>query len=399
MPDGGGAAPFLPYGRQTIEADDLDAVAQALGADFLTTGPLVERFEAAFAKAVGAEHAVVCSNGTTALHLAVEAAGVGPGDVCVVPSITFVATANAVRYQGGEPVFADVDPDSGLMTAETLAEALARCAGRRVKAVLPVHLTGAAVDVPAVRLLADGVGAAVIEDACHAVGTDTAWGPVGSCRASAMACFSFHPVKTLTTGEGGAVTTDDAVLAARMRRMRSHGLEREAAALGEDFAVDGGAPAPWAYEQRELGWNYRLPDLNCALGLAQLSKLPRFVARRRTLAARYAEALAPLAPLVRPAAVPEGCDPALHLMVALIDFEAAGRSRREVMGGLKARGIGTQVHYIPVHRQPYYRARGEARLPGADAWYARCLSLPLYPAMGDDDPARVADALAAVLGA
>jgi len=398
--------PFLPYGRQTIEDDDVAAVAAALRADFLTAGPAVEAFERAFADKVGARHAVACSNGTAALHLAMLALDLKPGEAVVVPAITFAATANCARFQGGEVVFADVDPLSGLMTEETLSAALRRLGGRKLAAVAPVHMTGTVADLPAIRRLADAHGAAVVEDACHALGTTLAFGNAperaGDCRHSAMACFSFHPVKTITTGEGGMVTTNDPVLAARLALFRSHGITREPAvftAPGLSLDTDGAAN-PWAYEMQALGFNYRLPDVLCALGLTQLAKLDRFVARRRSLAARYRALLAPLAPAVTPAAIPDTCDPALHLFVALIDFEALGLSRAAVMRALAARGIGTQVHYIPVHRQPYYQDRyGDLDLPGADAWYARALTLPLFPGMADDDPDRVVEALKAVLGA
>lgn len=382
---------FLPYGRQTIEEDDIAAVAAALRADFLTTGPTVEAFETAFRAVVGAEHAVACSNGTAALHMAMLAAGIGPGDVCIVPAITFLATANCAVYVGADVVFADVDPDSGLMTPDTLAEALDRAKGRRVRAVLPVHLRGDVCDLPALAALAGEAGAVLVEDAPHALGSTLKVGNhverVGDCAHSAMATFSFHPVKTIATGEGGMVTTNDAALADRLRRARSHGMTRTP---GAD---------PWLYEMAEPGFNYRLPDINCALGLSQLAKLPRFIDRRRTLAALYETALAPLAPVVRPARRPEGSDPVLHLLTVLIDFAAAGRTRREVVDALAARGVGSQVHYIPVHTQPYWRTRnGPLELPGANAWYARCLSLPLYPAMDDGDVARVVDALGEALG-
>jgi UDP-4-amino-4,6-dideoxy-N-acetyl-beta-L-altrosamine transaminase len=396
--------PFLPYGRQVIEDDDIAAVAEALRADYLTTGPRVEAFEAAFAETVGARHAIACANGTAALHLSMAALGLGPGESVIVPAITFVATANAARFMGANVIFADVDPDTGLMTPQTLEAAYDHIGGRPLKAVLPVHLSGQAADLPAIRAFADAHGAAVVEDACHAVGTTTAGGAerIGDGAHSAMACFSFHPVKTLTTGEGGMVTTNDAVLAARLASLRSHGITRDAAvftAPALSLAEDGRAN-PWAYEMQALGFNYRLPDILCALGLSQLRKLPRFIARRRGLAARYRERLAPLAPLVRFQQTPAGCDPALHLFVALIDFEAAGVSRKAVVEALAARGIGTQVHYIPVHRQPYYQGLGGDKysLPGADAWYARALSLPLFPAMADDDPDRVVEALKALLG-
>lgn len=382
--------PFLPYGRQTIEDDDVAAVAAALRGDFLTTGPTVERFEQAFANEVGAAHAVACSNGTAALHMAMLAAGIGPGDVCIAPSITFLATASCAAYVGADVVFADVDPDSGLMTPDTLAEALTRTEGRRVRAVLPVHLRGDVCDLPALAELAGAAGAILVEDAPHALGSSrhdgNAVSRVGDCAFSAMTTFSFHPVKTIATGEGGMVTTNDPDLAAALRRFRSHGMTR---APGAD---------PWVYEMAEPGFNYRLPDINCALGLSQLAKLERFAARRRTLAALYETALSSLAPTVRLATRPEGSDPVLHLLTVLIDFAAAGVSRRAVVEALAARGIGSQVHYIPVHTQPWWRARnGDLDLPGANAWYARCLSLPLFPAMTDGDVARVVDALAEAL--
>ena len=380
-----------PYGRQTIEDDDIAAVTEALRADFLTTGPTVEAFEGAFAETVGANYAVACANGTAALHLAMLALDVKPGEVVIAPSITFLATANCARYVGADVVFADVDPDTALITPDTLAEAIGRVDGRKLRAVLPVHLRGDACELPALEALARDAGAVLVEDAPHALGSTARFGntseTIGDVRHSAMATFSFHPVKTIATGEGGMVTTNDPRLAERLRTLRSHGMVRPE---GAD---------PWWYEMPEPGFNYRLPDILCALGLSQLAKLPRFAARRRALAAAYGEALAPLAPLVRQATQPAWSEPVLHLMCVLIDFETAGRSRREVVEALRARGIGTQVHYIPVHRQPYYRGLyGDLHLPGAEAWYARCLSLPLYPGMADGDVAKVVGALGEVLG-
>src|ERR1700761_8100917 len=375
-------ATVLPYGRQTIEDDDIAAVVEALRSDFLTTGPRVEAFETAFAETVGARHAVACANGTAALHLAMLALKVQPGEVVIAPSITFLATANCARYVGAEGVFADAAPLSGLMAPDTLAEALSRVGARRLRAVLPVHLRGDAVDLPQLSAMAADAGAVLVEDAPHALGTTMTYGNVaervGDARHSAMATFSFHPVKTIATGEGGMVTTNDPALADRLRTMRSHGMVRPE---GAD---------PWCYEMPEPGFNYRLPDILCALGLSQLKKLPRFAARRRALAKAYEAALAPLAPVVRVAARPPWSDPVLHLMCVLIDFEAAGVTRRQVVDALRERGVGTQVHYIPVHTQPYYRQRyGPLDLPGAMAWYDRCLSLPLYPGMADEDVGRV----------
>jgi len=385
-----GAGAFLPYGRQDIDADDIAAVVEALGADFLTTGPRVEAFEQAFAAAVDAPHAVACANGTAALHLSMLALGIGPGDRVAVPSVTFLATANCARFVGAEVIFTDVDPDTGLMTPQTLAEALERAGPGPVRAVLPVHLRGDVADLAGLARIARQAGAVLVEDAPHALGSQADFGdgdqPVGNGRWSGAATFSFHPVKTIATGEGGMVTTADADVAARLRRLRSHGMERTA---GAD---------PWLYEMREPGFNYRLPDILCALGQSQLKRLPAFADRRRALAARYAEALAPLAPHVRLATTPAWSRPVLHLLTVLIDFEALGRGRRPVVEALAAEGIGTQVHYIPVHAQPYYVGRyGPLDLPGAAAWYRRCLSLPLFPAMADADVDRVVAALSRAL--
>jgi len=382
--------PFLPYGRQSIDEDDIAAVSRALRGDFLTTGPTVEAFEAAFAERVGSADAVACSNGTAALHLAMLALGIGPGDTCVVPTITFLATANCAAYVGARVVFADVDPDSGLMTPETLAEALSRCPGGRAAAVLPVHLRGDVCDLRALRALAAAAGAVLVEDAPHALGSRMDFGAgveqVGDGRHSAMACFSFHPVKTIATGEGGMVTTHDSGLANRLRRLRSHGMTRPA---GAD---------PWVYEMARPGFNYRLPDINCALGLSQLARLEDFITRRQHLAGLYDARLAGLGPGLTPATRPAWSHPALHLYSVLIDFKAAGIGRADLMQALASRGIGSQVHYIPVHGQPYWQAtNGPIDLPGARAWYDRCLSLPLFPAMLDSDVDRVAAALEEIL--
>ncbi len=402
------APPVLPYGRQTIDDDDVAAVAAALRAEYLTTGPAVAAFEEAFAARVGAAHAVACNSGTAALHLSAMALGLGSGDWVVVPSITFVASANVARLVGAEVQFADVDPERGLMTEATLDEALREAdrMGRRVRAVMPVHLAGRTAPLAAISEICTRRGLPIVEDACHALGTtyDAAHGRagrVGDGRYGRLTAFSLHPVKTITAGEGGMLTTNDAPLAESARLRRSHGMTRHPAPLRDrELAYDpGGAPNPWYYEIYEPGFNYRIPDVLCALGMSQLGKLDRWVARRRSLAALYDRELARLSPVVRPVPPVPGCDPALHLYAVLIDYTAAGLTRREVMEGLRARGIGTQVHYIPVHRQPYYRDRYGARsLAGADAYYARTLSLPLFPAMRDDDVARVAESLASVLG-
>lgn len=385
----------LPYGRQSIDDRDIEAVTRVLRSDFLTSGPEIDAFEAEFARAVDAPFAVACNSATAALHLALEGLGVGEGDICIVPAITFLATANAALYCGAAVVFADVDAATGLMTPATLAEALGR-AGPAARAVLPVHLAGAMCDMPALSEAAHQAGLAVVEDSCHALGSLDAQGrPAGAGVYSGASTFSFHPVKTLACGEGGMVTTRSAELASHMRRTRSHGIERDPAR----FLRPEGAHEAWWYEMVQLGWNYRMPDINAALGRSQLQRLPAFAARRRALAAQYETALAALAPRVQTPAEAPG-DPCRHLYNVRIDFEAAGVTRAEVMARLKADGIGSQVHYIPLYHQPFYAARHAAGpLPGAEAHYARTLSLPLWPGMSDGDPERVAQALGRALTA
>lgn len=386
---------FLPYGRQSIDESDIEAVVAALTSDFLTTGPLVDRFERALADVVGAQEAVVVSNGTAALHLAALSEDLTPQDVVIVPAVTFAASANCVAYCGAQVVFADVDPLTGLMTDDSFNDALSLIArdypNRRFAGVIPVHYAGRVVDLTHMTEVAGTHGAFVIEDACHAIGSTGAQGSVGSCRLSDMACFSFHPVKTLTTGEGGAVTLNDPERARRLRRLRSHGIERDPAHFTGDER------GPWVYEMQELGYNYRLPDLNCALGLSQLARLPQFIARRKALVAAYQTALAAANLPVRWIAPDH--EPVFHLFAVAIDFAALGLKRETLIARLRDRGIGTQVHYIPVPDMPYWRkhALGQRPLPGAAAFYNSTLSLPLYPDMADEDPARVIAALTEVL--
>lgn len=397
---------FLPYGRQSIDESDLAAVAKALQADYLTTGPGVGRFEQAFADMVGARHAVASNSGTAALHLACIALGLQPGDAVIVPSLTFLATANAARFCGADVIFADVDSETGRLTAATLEAALARAGSAKVKAVLPVHLNGHCADLTTIRAITEARGIKVIEDACHALGGTHQSGnnsvaKVGACALSEMACFSLHPVKTMTTGEGGVTTTNDARQYKIMQLYRSHGMVRDAADFRHRdlaFGPDGQAN-PWYYEMQALGWNYRITDFACALGESQLAKLPRFISRRQELAALYDRLLPALAPRLKIVPAQPGDTPTLHLYAVLIDFAAIGKSRAQVMAELKALGIGTMVHYLPVHQQPYYRELyGKQDLPGADSYYARQLSIPLYPDMTDADVMRVVDGLRSCLG-
>lgn len=405
---------LLPYGRHGIGEDDIAAVVGVLRGDWLTTGPAVAAFETSLAQRTGARHAASCSSGTAALHLAAMALGLGPGDAVVVPTMTFLATANAARYVGAEVVFSDVDPETGLMRPEDLEAALDRAAKTpdlTVKAVFPVHLNGQCADMEGLAEITKARGLAMVEDACHALGATCRLGggetaTTGDCRHSDMAVFSFHPVKTVAMGEGGAVTTNDDALQERLLRFRNHGMVRDAGAfehkeMAFDAAGDGDDAAnPWYYEMPELGFNYRASDIHCALGASQLAKLDGFVAKRRALAAQYDDLLAPLSPMARPISRATYCDPAWHLYVALIDFAAAGISRAALMKQLRDQGVGTQVHYIPVHEQPYYRNRyGAFALPGADAYYAHALSLPLFAAMESGDVQRVVENLKGCLGA
>jgi UDP-4-amino-4,6-dideoxy-N-acetyl-beta-L-altrosamine transaminase len=395
---------FLPYGRQVIEDDDIAAVAEAMRGDLLTTGPCVARFESALAKTVGAKHAVVCANGTAALHMAARALNLGSGTKIIVPSVTFLATASAPHMNGAEIVFADVDPETGLMRPEDLHNAIARAG--RADAVFNVHLNGQCGDIETIAAIARAHGMKIVDDACHAIGTgyvaqDGSVSQIGSNTFCDLTVFSFHPVKAIAMGEGGAVTTNDPELAKRLVRARNHGVTRDAAEFqnGEDAFDQSGAANPWYYELTEPEFNWRANDIQCALGLSQIGKLGRFVSRRRALAAAYDSTLAPLAPLVRPLARTRPCLPAWHLYVARIDFERAGIGRGRFMRALNERGIGSQVHYYPVHRQPYYaKLNGGVALPGADRYYARALSLPLFASMSIADAERVVQAIGLILG-
>jgi UDP-4-amino-4,6-dideoxy-N-acetyl-beta-L-altrosamine transaminase len=382
----------LPYGHQTIEEDDVEAVAAALRNDFLTTGPLVEEFEKACSEKTGALHTVACSSGTAALHLAALSLDLGAGDAAIVPTLTFLATANAVLMTGAEVVFADVDAATGLMTPETLSAALARSAkvGQNIKATIAVHLNGQLCAMPELAAIGREKHFRLIEDACHSLGVPN----IGTTENSSLACFSTHAVKVVTTAEGGFVTMSDEKLSERIRKLRNHGMTRKP----EEFKLSTTASeqtifTPHYYEMHELGWNYRLPDILCALGISQLKKLDRFWQRRRQIAALYDNLLTPLYPALRP--VPRNEQPhGYHLYALLVDFVGLGTTRGKFMAALRAEGIGTQVHYIPVHRQPYYQERyGTIDLPGADAYYARCLSIPIFPSMVDADVHKVADVL------
>ncbi len=383
---------FLPYGRQHIDEDDIAAVVEALRAPLITQGPLVERFEAALGQFLGSSHVVSCATGTDALELAYRALELGPGDEIVTTPITFAATATAALRLGAEARFAEVEPDSGNLDPSSVAA----CIGPRTRGIVAVHLGGQPVDMAALRTIADQHGLWLVEDAAHALGAELEGSLVGGDSSLADAStFSFHPVKHITTGEGGAVTTRDTALATRLARLRHHGIERDPAAMRIK------PPGPWFYEIAELAGNHRLSDLQCALGISQLAKLPAWLERRRQIARDYRELLA------------NTCDPGLiswqrerpdrssayHLFIALIDFAAAGTDRATVMQALHAQGIGTQVHYVPLTQQLIFRERPASALdaarprPGVDSYYRRALSLPMIPTMTRGDVERVCQAL------
>jgi len=390
---------FLSYGRHTIDDDDIAAVVDVLRSDWLTTGPAVERFEAALCEETGSEHAVVCNSGTAALYLATRAAGLKAGDTVIVPAMTFAATASANLLAGVEVVFSDVDPLTGLMRVSDVEEALARRGQQKVRGVFPVHLTGRIGDPAALHEYAEGRGLMIIEDACHALGTryGNARHTVGACKHSLAACFSFHPVKAIAMGEGGAVTTNSKRLAEDARRLRNHGmthspreLQRSELALAPD-----GSANPWYYEIAEISHNLRASDINCALAASQLKKLGHFLGHRRALMERYRARLAELSPVVTFAPLNADVEPGWHLCAVRIDFEAIAIDRKTLMERLRERGIGTQVHYLPVNLHPFYRDRyGDIDLPGAWNYYQHTLSLPLFPAMTSADVDRVVDELA-----
>jgi perosamine synthetase len=377
---------LLPYGRQAIDENDIQAVVDVLRSDWLTTGPKVAEFEEAFAAWVGAKHAVSFSSGTAALHGAAFAAGLKPGDEAITSPMTFAATANCVLYQGATPVFADVSPDTLNLDPEQAAAKVTP----RTRAILPVDYAGHPADLEPVLEVAGRHGLTVIEDACHALGAEYCRRRVGGI--AHMTVFSFHPVKHLTTGEGGMVTTSDSALAETLRRFRNHGISSEARQRQ--------TAGQWHYEMVLLGFNYRLTDIACALGLQQLEKLGQNLSRRREIAQRYTEAFRQIPGLIPPSVRPD-VNPAWHLYPIRLDLAKLRADRTQIFRALRAENIGVNVHYIPVHYHPYYRERfgykgGE--FPVAEAAYEQLISLPMFHAMTDQDIADVIAAVGKVVG-
>ncbi|MBI4789811.1 MAG: UDP-4-amino-4,6-dideoxy-N-acetyl-beta-L-altrosamine transaminase [Chloroflexi bacterium] len=377
---------LLPYGHQSIDEDDVRAVVAVLRGDWLTTGPTVSAFEEAFAAGVGAHHAVAVSNGTAALHAAVFAAGVGPGDDVITTPMTFAASANCVLYQGGTPVFVDVQPDTLNIAPEKIEAAITP----KTRAIIPVDYTGQPADLDEINVLAAKHHLTIIEDAAHALGATYRQRRIGTL--ATMTTFSLHPVKHITTGEGGIITTDDPALARRLRMFRNHGITSEARERQEK----GG----WFYEMTALGYNYRLTDLQCALGLSQLKKLDGWLARRRAIAARYNAAFGELAEIEIPT-VRADREPAWHLYVIRLNLERLRVGRAAVFRALRAENIGVNVHYIPVPWHPYYQELGyrKGQWPVAEAAYERMISLPMFHGMTDRDVGDVIEAVRKVIEA
>lgn len=363
----------LPYGRHFLDENDIEAVVKVLRSDWLTTGPKVNEFEEIFATHLGSREAVAVSNGTAALHAAMFALGIGAGDEVVVPPMTFAATANCVVLQGATPVFVDIEPDTLLIDPAQVAAKITP----RTKAIIAVDFAGQPCDYDALQAIARRHGVAMVADACHALGASYKGRPVGTL--ADLNVFSFHPVKHITTGEGGMVTTDDPELAHRMRIFRNHGITSDHRQRDEEGS--------WFYEMVDLGYNYRITDIQCALGISQLRKLPQWIARRREIAQRYNTAFAKTPP-VEPLHVRGNAFHAYHLYVVRLNLEPGQATRADIFDALRAEGIGANVHYIPVHLHPYYRQRfgtEPERYPEAEAAYEQIISLPLFPAMADDD--------------
>ncbi|QHG73089.1 UDP-4-amino-4,6-dideoxy-N-acetyl-beta-L-altrosamine transaminase [Ensifer adhaerens] len=384
---------MIPYGRQEITQADIDAVAEVLRSDFLTQGPMVPRFEEALSEHSGAKYALAANSATSALHIACLAVGLGPGDWLWTSPLTFVASANCALYCGAKVDFVDVDPRTYNLSPAELERKLvdAEREGVLPKVVVPVHLSGQPCEMAKIYELSRRYGFKIIEDASHAIGGRYRDEPIGNCRYSDITVFSFHPVKIVTTAEGGAALTNDKELADRMALYRSHGITRNAAEMTHE--PDG----PWYYQQVALGYNYRLTDIQAVLGLSQMERLNEYVARRHVLARRYDELLASL-PVVRPWQHPDSYS-GLHLYVIRLALAQISKSRLEVFEGLRARGIGVNLHYIPVHTQPHYLQMGfrKGDFSESEKYYEEAITLPLFPTMSEAQQDEVVSALMAEL--
>lgn len=360
---------FIPYGRQSINEQDIEALVNVLKSDYLTTGPKIAEFERKVADYTGAKYAVAIANGTAALHAACYAAGIGEGDEVITTPITFAASSNCVLYCGGTPVFADINPETYNISSVDIERKITS----KTKAIIAVHFTGQPCEMDQIHEIADKHNLIVIEDGAHALGAVYKGKRVGTL--SDMTTFSFHPVKHITTGEGGMILTDNPKLYERLKLFRTHGITREENLLTKN---DG----PWYYEQRDLGFNYRITDIQCALGTSQMDRLPGFLEKRKKIAEQYNEAFAGNNQIQLPYQK-EGCDNAWHLYV----IRVKNGNRKEVFEKLRAAGIGVNVHYIPVYQHPYYRSHGYAQVvcPNAEEYYKECISLPMYPDLKEEE--------------
>ena len=385
---------MIPYGRQDISEADIQSVVDVLRSDFLTQGPAIPAFEASIAEYCGVTHAVAANSATSALHIACLVLGVGKGDIVWTSPITFVASANCALYCGADVDFVDIDPRTYNLSTERLAEKLAQAEklGCLPKVVIPVHLCGQPCDMAGIHTLSQQYGFKIIEDASHAIGGKYRGEPIGNCRYSDITVFSFHPVKIITTGEGGMALTNDAQLAKRMQLLRSHGITREAADM--THTPDGS----WYYQQIELGFNYRMTDMQAALGLSQMQRLDEFVARRHAIAKHYDEMLAGLA-VTTPWQHADSYS-GMHLYVIRLKLDGISKTHREVFESLRAAHIGVNLHYIPVHMQPYYERLGfqAGHCPEAERYYAEAISFPMYPGLTLAQQEQVVSALHKVIG-
>ncbi len=385
---------MIPYGRQMIDEEDIQAVIEVLRSPYIARGPKVEEFERALCGAVGAPYGVAVSSGTAGLHIACLAAGISSGDEVITSPLTFIASANCAVYCGAKPIFVDIDPRTYNIDPREVEKKITE----RTKAIIPVHFAGQSCDMEVIIAIARvaqkrfGHKIWIIEDACHVLNSKYRGKQVGACEYGDMAIMSFHPVKHITSGEGGVVFTRDQKVAETLRRFRGHGITKNPDLLSQQ-------PSPWYYEQIDLGYNYFLTDIQCALGISQLKKLSRFSKRRRGIVAQYNEAFRNLPHFKIPFESPD-CESTFHLYIPQIDFQALGIDRATFFEELKKRGVGAQVHYIPVHLQPYYRKKFGTQygdFPRAEAYYESCISLPLYPKMTDADVERVIRAVEEII--
>lgn len=385
---------MIPYGRQDINQADIDAVVAVLRSDFLTQGPAVPAFETAVASYCGAQHAVAVNSATSALHIACLALGVGKGDVVWTSPITFVASANCALYCGASIDFVDIDPRTYNLSVERLAEKLAQAEkiGKLPKVVIPVHLCGQPCDMAGIFALGQKYGFKIIEDASHAIGGKYKGEPIGNCRYSDITVFSFHPVKIITTAEGGMALTNNPELAKRMDLLQSHGITRDPAQMTQE--PDG----PWYYQQIQLGFNYRMTELQAALGVSQMERLDDYVTRRHELAERYNELLAKL-PITTPWQHPDSYS-GLHLYPVRLKLDKIAKNHRQVFENMRHQGIGVNLHYIPVYRQPYYERMGfkQGYCSESEAYYNEVISLPMYPLLTDSQLESIVNKLIRAIG-